>query len=153
MNHYIIDGNNVIGKIASLKKLQQKDKQGSREKLVFMIDNFLHDKKVKCTIHFDGFEQVPIKANQCQVIYSNNKTADDKIKIQIEQTKNRKKLTVVTSDNNLKEFARVCSCEVLKSEDFGMMIRNPRTNDEQKIIDEMQKNVNEFRKLFGADED
>jgi len=153
MNHYIIDGNNVIGKIASLKKLQQKDKQGSREKLVFMIDNFLHDKKVKCTIHFDGFEQVPIKANQCKVIYSNNKTADDKIKIQIEQTKNRKNLTVVTSDNNLKEFARVCSCEVLKSEDFGKMIRHRSANDEQKIIDEMKNNIDEFKKLFGAEED
>lgn len=151
MKHYIIDGNNVIGQIVSLHKLQQKDKQGSREKLVFMVDNFLHNKKVKCTIHFDGFEQVPIKANHCKIIYSNNKVADDKIKVQIEQTKNRKNLIVITSDNNLKEFARVCSCEVLNSEDFGKMIRHRSRNEEQKIIDEMKNNIDEFKRLFGAD--
>ena len=150
MKHYIIDANNVIGKIKVLKSLQQKDKQASREKLVFMIDNFFLNKKVKCTIHFDGFEQTPIKSNICKIIYSNNQTADDKIKNQIEQTKNRKNLIVVSSDNNIREFARVCSCNVLKSEDFGKNISHSSTDNEQKKIDDMKNNVEEFKRLFGV---
>ena len=152
MKHYIIDGNNVIGKIKALKSLQQKDKQASREKLVFMIDNFLHNKKVKCTIHFDGFGQIPIRSTRCKIIYSNAQPADDKIKDQIGQTKNRKNLIVVTSDNNIQEFARVCSSEILKSEDFGKMIRHRNSDNEQKKIDEMKNNIDEFKKLFGVDD-
>jgi len=153
VKHYIIDGNNLIGKISTLKKVQQKEKQLSREKLAFTVDNFLHDKKVKCTIHFDGFEQLPIKTSRCKIIYSNNQTADDKIKYQIEQTSNRKILIVVTSDNNVREFARVCSCDVLKSEEFANLIRPGKTDNEKKIIDEMRNNVDEFKKLFGVDGD
>ena len=152
MKHYVIDGNNVIGKIKALKSLQQKDKQASREKLVFMIDNFLYNKKVKCTIHFDGFEQTPIKSTICKIIYSNNQTADDKIKIQIEQTKNRKNLIVVTSDNNIRHFARICSSDILKSKEFGILMRNRSSDNEQKKIDEMKNNVEEFKRLFGVDD-
>lgn len=153
MKHYIIDGNNLIGKISSLKRVNQKDKQLSREKLVFMIDNYLHGKKVKCTIHFDGFEQMPIKVNHCKIIYSNNKPADDRIKYQIEQTVNRKNLIVVTSDNNIREFAKVCLCDVLKSEEFAIQIRSNKIDNEKKIIDNMKNDVDEFKKLFGVDED
>ena len=153
MKHYIIDGNNLIGKISILKKVQQKEKQLSREKLAFMIDNFLHDRKVKCTIHFDGFEQMPIKTSRCKIIYSDKQTADDKIKYQIEQTTNRKNLIVVTSDNNVREFARVCSCDVLKSEEFLKVIRSGKADNEKKIIDGMKNNIDEFKKLFGVDED
>ncbi len=37
---YIIDGNNLIGKIASLMNLQKKDKQASREKLIYILDRY-----------------------------------------------------------------------------------------------------------------
>ncbi len=87
MKHYIIDGNNLIGKINSIHKMQQKDKQQSREKLAFMIDNYFHDKNAKVTIHFDGFKNLPIKLNQAKIIYSDSKSADDKIKNQIELAK------------------------------------------------------------------
>lgn len=153
MKHYIIDGNNLIGKIHSLKRVQSKEKQSARERLAFIIDNFMHDKKVKCTIHFDGFEQLPIKTSRCKIIYSDDLTADEKIKIQIEQTKNRKNLLVVTSDNNIREFARVCSCDILKSEEFVKLIQSGKTDNEKKIIDGMKNNIDEFKKLFGVDED
>jgi len=151
MKQYVIDGNNVIGKIKKLKNLRQKDKQTSREKLVFMVDNFLRNKKVKCTIHFDGFGQTPVKSTLSKIIYSNDKTADEKIKIQIEQTKNRKNLIVVTSDNNIRDFAKVCSCEILKSSDFGRMIGHRSADSEQKKIDDMKNNEEEFKRLFGVD--
>jgi predicted RNA-binding protein with PIN domain len=153
MKHYIIDGNNLIGKIKSLFKLQQKDKQGSREKLAFMIDNYFHNKNVKVTIHFDGYKQLPIKLANANIIYSENKTADDKIKAQIELSKNSKNINVVTSDNNLGEFARVCSCTVIKSEEFIRTMHRKDTDDEKIIIEKMKDDVEEWKQLFDSDEE
>jgi predicted RNA-binding protein with PIN domain len=152
MKHYIIDGNNLIGKINFLHKMQQKDKQHSREKLAFMIDNYFHDKKVKVTIHFDGFKNLPIKLNRAKIVYSDSKTADDKIKNQIELDNNRKNLVVITSDNNIQELARVCSCSIIKSEEFARTIQNKKQDDEKDIIEKMNDNLDEWEKLFGGDE-
>ncbi len=152
MKRYIIDGNNLIGKIKSIKNLQKKDKQASREKLAFVLDRFFQQKKYKATLHFDGHPNLPIKVSKIKIIYSENETADDKIKYQIEQTRNRKLLSVVTSDGNLREFARVCSCEVISSEDFGKEIMKSKNQDEEKaIIDSLQKDIDEFKKLFDAE--
>lgn len=52
MRHYIIDGNNLIGKIASLQKLQKKNKQSSREKLAFILESyFLGKPNNKVSLH------------------------------------------------------------------------------------------------------
>jgi uncharacterized protein len=153
MKHYIIDGNNLIGKITSIFKLQQKDKQGSREKLAYMIDNYFHDKNARVTIHFDGYKQLPIKLTNTKIIYSDSKTADEKIKNQIELSNNPKNINVVTSDSNLREFARVCSSTVIKSEEFIEIIQRKDTDDEKKIIEKMKDDVEEWKQLFDTDED
>ena len=45
MRHFIIDGNNLMGKIPSLYKLQKKDGQSSREKLAFILESYFMNKK------------------------------------------------------------------------------------------------------------
>jgi len=148
MRHYIIDGNNLIGKINFLHKMQQKDRQHSREKIAFMIDNYFHDKKAKVTIHFDGFKNFPIKLNNVKIVYSDSKSADDMIKIQIELANNRKNLVVITSDNNIQEFACVCSCSIIRSEEFAKTIQTENQDDEKDIIEKMNNNLDEWEKLF-----
>ncbi|MHB9041277.1 MAG: NYN domain-containing protein, partial [Melioribacteraceae bacterium] len=54
MNYYIIDGNNLIGRIKSLQQLQKKDKQASREKLIYFLNRYFTGKKVKLSLHLDG---------------------------------------------------------------------------------------------------
>ncbi|MCH7515986.1 MAG: NYN domain-containing protein [Bacteroidetes bacterium] len=153
MKHYIIDGNNLIGKIKSLHKMQQSNKQGSREKLSFMIDNYFHDKKAKVTIHFDGFAKQPIKLTYANIIYSENNSADSKIKKQIEMSNNRRIITVITSDNNLRENARVCSTSLLKSEEFAKILSHKIIDDEEDRIIQMKNSIEEFKKIFGVDDD
>ncbi len=153
MKHYIIDGNNLIGKIKSLHKMQQSDKQRSREKLSFMIDNYFHDKKAKVTIHFDGFAKQPIKLTYANIIYSDNNSADSKIKKQIEMSNNRRRITVITSDSNLGDYARLCSASLLKSEEFAKKLLHKNVNDEEDRINQMKNNTEEFKKMFGVDED
>ncbi|MEO8399536.1 MAG: NYN domain-containing protein [Ignavibacteriaceae bacterium] len=151
MKHYIIDGNNLIGKISLLKNTQQKDKQASREKLSFMIERFFQTKKAKISLHFDGFANLPIKTSKTKIIYSENRTADEKIKQEIENSKSRTSLIIVSSDNGIKDFARVCSCEVLLSEDFAKELQNNKSENEEsekiKSINNKESNE-EFKKLF-----
>lgn len=151
MKHYIIDGNNLIGKIKSLKRVQQRDRQGSREKLSYLIDNYFHNRKAKVTLHFDGYEQEILRPNYSKIIYSENEIADDKIKKQIENSSNRKNLIVVTSDGNLTEFARVCSCTVIRSEDFAEALQSRKFDEENEKIKRLENQEGEFRNLFGVE--
>jgi len=149
MTHYIIDGNNLIGKIPALMKIQKKDKQSSREKLALMLQRFFLNKKANVTLHLDGFAVTKINAGKIKIIYSENITADEKIKNQIEKSKSPRTITVITSDSNLTQFVKVCSCKVIPSEDFAKQLNNKSQDDEQTIIDSM-KNDDEFKKLFGV---
>ncbi len=150
MLHYIIDGNNLIGKIKQIVSLQNKDKQAAREKLAFNIDKYFISKKAKVTLHFDGFENSPIKTQRIKIMYSEDKTADQKIKKQIEDSKSRKQLIVVSSDNNIKEFARVCSAKTISSEDFGFEIKKGNNINEEAERIKSIDNVDEFKRIFNV---
>ncbi len=115
-----------------------------------MLIDISSSKKAKVTLHFDGFANLPINSQKIKIIYSENKTADHKIKQQIENTKTPKNLIVVSSDNNIKEFARVCSAKVLSSEDFAFEIQKEKNvNEESERIKEIN-DVEEFKRLFNA---
>jgi predicted RNA-binding protein with PIN domain len=148
--HYIIDGNNIIGKIKSLYQIQKKDKQQSRERLAFIIGRYFTGRKVTVSLHFDGFENESIKVPGIKIIYSCSITADERVRREIERSNNPKTIILVTSDNNLAEFARVCSCRVISSEEFaGKLLSVNLPDQEQLKIDAINSNE-EFKKLFGV---
>ena len=148
MIKYIIDGNNLIGKIKSIQNLQKTEKQTAREKLAFLIEDYFRNKNFKVSLHFDGYPNLPINISFTKIIYSRVKTADEKIKDEISASKNPKNLVVITSDNNLKEFARVCSCTIISSEEFSAeLTRRSEKNDEEERIKSMN-DVEEFKRLF-----
>jgi len=148
---YIIDGNNLIGKISSLMSLQKKDKQASREKLVYILDRYFIQKKCNVTLHLDGHSGGRVNSSKMRIVYSENLTADEKIKKQISQSKSPRNIIVITSDSNLAQFARVCSAAIIPSEEFAAEIKKSNSNaDEEAKINSM-KNVDEFKKLFGID--
>ncbi len=148
MIHYIIDGNNLIGKIPSLRKLE--DKQSAREKLSLMLQRYFSGRKVKVSLHFDGYENEPIKAAGIVIRYSLNRSADDLIRKEIENMKNIKSTYVVSSDAEVLSYARLCGCKVIKSEEFYDMISNSNKNisPEEKPT---EFNKDEFKKLFGIE--
>ncbi len=149
MLKYIIDGNNLIGKIKSLQKLQSSDKQDAREKLAYLIDNYFNKKKFTVSLHFDGYPNLPINITHARIIYSLKKSADEKIKEEISSQKNPKNIVLITSDSNLKEFARVCSCKVISAEDFASSITDRgEENEEEKRIKSIN-DIEEFKRIFG----
>jgi predicted RNA-binding protein with PIN domain len=150
--NYIIDGNNLIGKISSLMNLQKKDKQASREKLIYILDRYFINNKATVTLHLDGHPGGRVNSSKMKIIYSENLTADEKIKKQISLSKSPRNTIVVTSDSNLAQFAKVCSTTVITSEEFVAEIKkSTQTADEQVRIDSMN-NIEEFKKLFGVED-
>lgn len=148
MDYYIIDGNNLMGKLSVLSKVQKKDKKLAREKTAFLIDNFFNEKRWKGSLHFDGFENDPIRCSNLKIIYSGKKEADDLIKDEIERSSSRGRLIVVSSDSNIKEFASVCGCRHLSSEDFGKKVTEKTpVDEEEKRMREIDND--EFKRLFG----
>lgn len=146
---YIIDGNNLIGQMRDLSAIQKKDPQGSREKLALILDRYFSKKRVKVHLHFDGYANLAIKSF-ASIIYSDNKPADNNIKKQIESINNKKLITVISSDGNILEFARVCSCNIMKSEDFAKLLnKNEDDKSEEKIINSITNE--EIKKMFNVD--
>lgn len=159
MKEYLIDGNNLIGKVPNLQSLQKKDKESARERLVFFVERYFHSRKIKVTIYFDGYRNRGIKTNGINVKYSDSKTADELIKKDISISKNPRNLVVVSSDNEIAGFARVCASEVMLSEQFYATAEKESGGSnhneiklENEKIDEMSKSNREFVKLFGVDE-
>lgn len=148
MRRYIIDGNNLMGKIRNLHKIQKTYKQEVREKLALIVERYFSGKKIKVSLHFDGYENTPIKISGAKIIYSDNKSADEKIKAEITASKNPRNITIITSDNNLKEFARVCSASVISSEEFADEIKKRNEVDEEESRIKSMNNIEEFKRIF-----
>jgi predicted RNA-binding protein with PIN domain len=151
LKHYIIDGNNLIGKMKSLMSVQKKDKQGAREKLVILLDSYFHEKKAVVSLHLDGFAGESLRSSKLRIHYSGKKTADEKIKEQIDKSDSRRNIILVTSDNNLAQYAKLNSCEIISAESFSLNLsgRPNESDEEKKRIDELN-NPEEFKRLFGA---
>lgn len=148
-NIYLIDGNNLIGKIPHIHVLQKKDKQGSRDKLAAVIDRAFLSKNIDVQLFFDGFPGIAIKSSKIKIYYSNEKTADDIIKQAISDLNNYKLATVVSSDLNVQEFAKVCGCKIIKAEDFysEYLKKNDKIEEE-----DIQKSISddEIKRMFGV---
>jgi predicted RNA-binding protein with PIN domain len=150
VNKYIIDGNNLIGKIPELWKLQKKDKQASREGLAFRLERYFFQKKIEVSLHFDGFPKEAIKARKIKIYYSENTIADNKIKDEIANANNPKLITVISSDFNVQEYAKVNSCSIIKSENFAKELeKKDNIDDEEEIVKSISNE--EMKRLFGIE--
>ncbi|MCE1188768.1 MAG: NYN domain-containing protein [Ignavibacteria bacterium] len=150
--HYIVDGNNLIGKIPDLQRLKSSNPQGSREGLIRVLDVYFREKKNRVSVFFDGFEKDPIALSRFKIHYSNLHEADSLIRKFIEHSTNPKLLCVVTSDLALLNFARKCSCTVIPSEEFVVQMKMARASDDEAMkIHDLSSEAQRFIKLFGEE--
>ncbi|MCI0336082.1 MAG: NYN domain-containing protein [Acidobacteria bacterium] len=120
---YLIDGNNVIGQRVGWHR----DKPGSRRRLLEELARFIRVKKAHIIVIFDG---VPDKSfpdgssyRGVKIFYAReNSDADSRIVEMVEAEKNRKGLTVVTSDRELAARVRVCGVRVMRSGELRRML-------------------------------
>ncbi len=121
---YIIDGYNIIHHTIFIKQTDRKIKE---QKLALL--NFIKTKglggsaKNKITVVFDGYPSP--KDNQdlsntphIGIIFSRNITADEKIKMIVEESANRKNIVVVSDDKEIRFIAKLLGARHMGIEDF-----------------------------------
>ena len=154
MEHFIIDGYNVIHAMPALRKTLAHDAQTARELLIHSIAQLTHQRKFRCTIVFDGSSPANSSKQSphapVHVVYSFPHSADTKIKQMIEQSKNRLSLVIISSDREILNFARVCSCHTHTSKHFAnLLLQSDDTGAEKTDTTLSQAQINEWLKLFG----
>lgn len=145
MLEYLIDGNNLLGKIPHLKNLKI---NVAVEKLIFLIENSFVNKKVRITIFLDGYPLDVIKS-KLNLVYSFSKSADEIIKEKIKQSRRNKNIIVISSDLEVYSFAKEYGCSAIKSEEFykNYLTKKFENSEEKPSIG----NIEEFKKLFNTD--
>lgn len=116
--HYIIDGYNVL---KQLPDLEGRPLKNGRAGLIryFEIYRPQGSIKNKVTIVFDGKSEVNLPAQQklektnVEIIFSQDETADEKIKRMVSRLPNPKQVVVVTDDKELGQGVRLCGVKVV----------------------------------------
>lgn len=154
MQHFLIDGYNLLHSIPSLKNLFPRDPFQAREQLIQYIAHATLKRRFRCTVVFDGDSSAE-KVKQSlhapiHVVYSYPQTADEKIKQIIEHSKNRSLLVVITSDREILNFAKVCACETHTSKHFANLLFAEESSGEEKDTSTLSKTqVDVWLKIFG----
>ena len=153
MKTIIVDSNNLIHKISEIKKLFLESPESAQLTLVESVKSKVN-KNYKLIFVFDGFGNI----RKNNVYYSGKISADEVIRKYIEDNYDKKTLTVVSSDAEIQRLAKVCGCEVKKSEDFWRELnpsptKNKNINqllykDGEKPDRISKKELEEFKKYF-----
>lgn len=153
MKTIVIDSNNLIHKVSELKRLFSENAESAQLTLVESVKSKVN-KNYKLIFVFDGFGNI----KRSNVEYSGKKTADEVIRKYIEDNYSKKTLAIVTSDAEIQRLAKICGCEVKKSEDFWKelntsLAKNKNINqllykDGEKPDRISKKELEEFKKYF-----
>lgn len=156
----IIDGYNLIFKFPDLKELMERDLEGARKGLIYRLAPHAEKNGLNIVIVFDGNEQSSDPWDSIphvQVVYSTfPEKADPFIKRIIEQNTGGEDLVVVSSDNEIIEFARLCGKQVIRSETYAEQLsRAVDVADVEKKFDHPmdQEEMEEWMRLFGEARD
>ncbi len=106
---YIIDGNNLVGSSPDISL----DDPEARAKILYIVRQYQNNRKNNVVIVFDGdpgsdeINGVPGDASKFSIVYSRHgNSADNEIKGILDRLNYYKDVTLVTSDKNLKSFAK-----------------------------------------------
>jgi predicted RNA-binding protein with PIN domain len=152
--NYIIDGHNLIGKMAGLDLRMADDEL----RLIELLNRFGQTSRGKLEVYFDGapLGQAGVR-NFGRVrahFVPQNLTADEAIRMRLKKLgRSARNWAVVTSDRSVQIAGREVHAGVVHSEDFARKIQSslPATaGDEQEIADQplSEEEVNEWLAIF-----
>ena len=116
---YLVDGNNVMGQRVGWHR----DKDAARRRLLDDLARFVRVARARVLAVFDGApdEHFPDGSSYrgVGVFYAaRGSNADERIKQMVDASRERRTLTVVTSDRALGEYVRRSGVKVVRSGDF-----------------------------------
>lgn len=154
---YLIDGNNVIGQRGKGYEDWFNDKPAARRQLLNDLARLARVKKLRLTVVFDGAPDGAFPDGSSfrgvKVLYARqNSDADTRIVELAEAERNKKSLTVVTSDGKLTARVRVCGVRVMRSGEFRQMLEDAvdTAGGNDRIIAEEE--TDEWLRYFGVDD-
>lgn len=150
---YLIDGNNVMGQRVGWHR----DKAGARDRLLQELARFVHHKKTRVAVVFDGQPAVNIADGSSfrgvKVYYARQGSdADSRILEFVERERNRKALTVVTSDLQLLNRVRASGVRVIRSGEFRRMLETLPAEKAETEPRVRQEELGHWMRYFGVDE-
>jgi len=121
---YIIDGNNLIGSAPDFSLADPE----ARVKIVSLVRKFQESKNAKVTLVFDGEPRgselrSPINAKLTVVYPRYGLTADDEIKRILDNYQQLKEIVLVTTDRELKKYAREKGARTINSIEFYFTLK------------------------------
>lgn len=124
---YLIDGNNVIGQRGRGYEAWYRDKPAARRRLLEELAQLASVKKMRLTTVFDGAPEPHFPDGSSfrgvKVFYARaGSDADARIVELVEGERNRRALTVVTSDTALIARVRVCGVRVMRAGEFRQLL-------------------------------
>lgn len=153
---YLIDGNNVIGQRGKGYESWFSDKPAARRQLLNDLARLARVKKLRLTVVFDGVPDGAFPDGSSfrgvKVLYARqNSDADTRIVELAEAERNKRSLTVVTSDGKLTARVRVCGVKVIRSGEFRQMLEDAvdTAGGNDRIIAEEE--TDEWLRYFGVD--
>lgn len=136
---YLIDGNNFLGRTAPSGLRDDR----RRYELVFKLLAFQKAKRIRILLVFDGAPDdflcgLQSRAKKFSIHFAApGMKGDDVVKELILRQKEMRRFTVVTSDRELRDFARARGAKTLSSKEFASELR--KALRERKIAQELEK--------------
>ena len=148
---YILDGNNVMGQTPGWHR----DRAAARKRLLDLIARFANIKKVRTIAVFDGAPDQGIPDGSgyrgVRVLYAERGSdADSRIEQLVESSRDRRGLTVVTSDRRLALAVRSLGAKVMRSGDFRRLVDDTLEKQVEGGERIEEASVNEWLRYFGA---
>lgn len=153
---YIVDGNNVMGQTPGWHR----DKPGSRHRLLRELAAFAAGAKARVTVVFDGAPDDGVPDGSTfrgvRVYYpARGSDADSVIERLVASSRDRRGLTVVTSDRRLAAECRDLGARVVRSGEFRKQMASAasRAPDEEPGKSEAPpaEAVDEWMRYFGCE--
>ncbi|MCK4762256.1 MAG: NYN domain-containing protein [Candidatus Aminicenantes bacterium] len=153
---YIIDGNNLIGSSPDISL----EDPNSRQKIVDIIRKFQENKKTSVIVVFDGepdyYSHHQVLTNKLTIIYPRfGGTADDEIKKILNRYTYFRDVVLVSSDRELKDFAKNKGAKTINSTEFHFELKRSyraqgkKENTDKRINTRLSKNeVDQWLKVF-----
>ncbi|HEX4950325.1 MAG TPA: NYN domain-containing protein [Blastocatellia bacterium] len=150
---YLIDGNNVMGQRVGWHR----DKAAARQRLLRELAAFAAHNKIRLAVVFDGLPEVNIADGSSfrgvKVFYARpGSDADHRILEFVERERNRKALTVVTSDLQLLNQVRAYGVRVVRSGEFRRLLEQDFAAAEEHPPQVQDEDLSEWMRYFGVHE-
>jgi predicted RNA-binding protein with PIN domain len=153
---YLIDGNNVIGQRGKGYETWYRDKPGARKQLLAQLAQLARVKKLRLTVVFDGAPEAHFPDGSSfrgvQLFYARpDANADARIIELVEGERNRRALTVVTSDGELAARVRACGVRVMRAGEFRRLLEAASQRADQVAEPNVAgTEMNEWLRYFGV---